>query len=267
HETNILCDDPKYADFLHLPYGLTGYFDYPQGLACAKALNKPVLLDFNGHACSNCKEMEAKVWSDPDVLKRLKENFVIVALYIDDRTKLPEDEWVNSGFDGKIKKTIGKKNADFQISRFRINSSTTLTELSQPPDLGKLFIHDGKIAKRVKGKANAKENPNIPRAGSITSPLAASTKRAPTIGPVQENDTRTVVSPIKNAAISPPLSACLSVLFINLLGKISSNIPKNEAANAIKRKKNIRLGIQCVLILPAKSAPALVSDTIRPIDV
>jgi thiol:disulfide interchange protein DsbD len=122
NETNILCNDPKYADFLHLPYGLTGYFDYRQGLACAKALNKPVLLDFNGHACSNCKEMEAKVWSDPDVLKRLKENFVIVALYIDDRTKLPEDEWITSGFDGKIKKTIGKKNADFQISRFRINT-------------------------------------------------------------------------------------------------------------------------------------------------
>ncbi|MBA7550383.1 hypothetical protein ES705_42895 [subsurface metagenome] len=66
--------------------------------------------------------MEAKVWSDPDVLKRLKENFVIVALYIDDRTKLPEDEWITSGYDGKIKKTIGKKNADFQISRFKINS-------------------------------------------------------------------------------------------------------------------------------------------------
>ncbi|MBE9512285.1 MAG: thioredoxin family protein [Bacteroidetes bacterium] len=122
NETDILCDDPKYADFLRLPYGLTGYFDYRQGLACAKALNKPVLLDFNGHACSNCKEMEAKVWSDPDVLKRLKENFVIVALYVDDRTKLPEDEWITSGYDGKIKKTIGKKNADFQISRFRINT-------------------------------------------------------------------------------------------------------------------------------------------------
>lgn len=122
NETNILCENPKYADFLHLPYGLTGYFDYKQGLACAKALKKPVFLDFKGHACSNCKEVEAKVWSDPDVLKRLKENFVIVALYVDDRTKLPEDEWITSGFDGKIKKTIGKKNADFQISRFSINS-------------------------------------------------------------------------------------------------------------------------------------------------
>lgn len=122
NKTNILCENPKYADFLHLPYGLTGYFDYRQGLACAKALNKPVLLDFKGHACSNCKEVEAKVWSDPEVLKRLKEDFVIIALYIDDRTKLPEDEWITSDYDGKIKKTIGKKNADFQISRFKINS-------------------------------------------------------------------------------------------------------------------------------------------------
>lgn len=122
NEPDALCEEPEYADFLHLPHGLTGYFDYRQGLACAKALNKPVFLDFKGHACSNCKEMEAKVWSDPDVLRRLKENFIIVALYVDDRTKLAEEEWITSQYDGRIKKTIGKKNADFQISRFRTNT-------------------------------------------------------------------------------------------------------------------------------------------------
>lgn len=122
NEPNALCEEPEYADFLHLPHGLTGYFDYRQGLACAKALNKPVFLDFKGHACSNCKEMEAKVWSDPDVLRRLKENFIIVALYVDDRTKLAEEEWITSQYDGKTKKTIGKKNADFQISRFLTNT-------------------------------------------------------------------------------------------------------------------------------------------------
>lgn len=122
NEPGALCEEPEYADFLHLPHGLTGYFDYRQGLACAKALNKPVFLDFKGHACSNCKEMEAKVWSDPAVLRRLKENFIIVALYVDDRTKLAEEEWITSQYDGKIKKTIGKKNADFQISRFRTNT-------------------------------------------------------------------------------------------------------------------------------------------------
>jgi len=120
--TFTLCEDPKYADFLSLPYGLNGYFNYEQGLECARTLNKPILLDFKGHACSNCKEMEAKVWSDPQVLKRLREDYLIIALYVDDRTKLPESEWVISEFDGKVKKTMGKKYADFQISRYNINT-------------------------------------------------------------------------------------------------------------------------------------------------
>lgn len=117
-----LCSDPKYSDFLHLPHGLQGYFDYEQGMECAKKLNKPVFLDFKGHACSNCKEMEAKVWSDPQVLARLRDDFVIIGLYVDDRTKLPENEWVTSKVDGKIKKTIGKVNADLQVEMFQMNS-------------------------------------------------------------------------------------------------------------------------------------------------
>jgi thiol:disulfide interchange protein DsbD len=121
-EPATLCEAPKYADILHLPHGLQGYFDYEQGMACAKKLNKPVLLDFKGHACANCKEMENKVWSDPEVLKRLKNDYIIIALYVDDRTKLPEDEWVTSSYDGKVKKTIGKKYADFQITKYNINS-------------------------------------------------------------------------------------------------------------------------------------------------
>lgn len=121
-ENSEICGEPKYADFLHLPHGLQGYFDYEEGMACADKLNKPVLLDFKGHACSNCKKMENDVWSDPEVLKRLREEFVIIALYVDDRTKLPEEEWVTSSYDGKVKKTIGKVNADFQISKYNINS-------------------------------------------------------------------------------------------------------------------------------------------------
>lgn len=65
--------------------------------------------------------MEAKVWSDPRVLEKLRNNYVIVALYIDERQELPENEWVTSKIDGKIKKTIGKVNGDMQISRFNIN--------------------------------------------------------------------------------------------------------------------------------------------------
>ncbi|MDX2444388.1 MAG: cytochrome c biogenesis protein CcdA [Bacteroidales bacterium] len=117
-----LCGEPKYADFLHLPHGLKGYFDYQQGMDCAKKQNKPVFLDFKGHACSNCKEMEGKVWSDPRVLLKLREEFIIIGLYVDDRTKLPENEWVTSGVDGKVKKTIGKVNADIQVSMFQMNS-------------------------------------------------------------------------------------------------------------------------------------------------
>ena len=122
NDESTLCEDPKYADILHLPYGLTGYYDYEQGMACAKKLNKPVFLDFKGHACSNCKEVESKVWSDPGVLEKLRNDFIIIALYVDDRTKLPEEDWITSKVDGKVKKTIGKINADLQISMFKVNS-------------------------------------------------------------------------------------------------------------------------------------------------
>lgn len=116
------CEEPKFAELLHLPHGLEGYFDYEQGLACARAQNKPLFIDFTGHGCVNCREMEATVWSDARVLDRLKNDFVVVALYVDDKTKLPEEEWITSTYDGKVKKTIGKKYADFQISRFGVNA-------------------------------------------------------------------------------------------------------------------------------------------------
>ncbi len=121
-ENSDLCENPKYREFLHLPHGLDGYFDYEQGLACAKAKNKPVFIDFTGHGCVNCREMEATVWSDPRVLQRLKNDYVIIALYVDDKTALPESDWITSTYDGKVKKTIGKKYADFQITRFGVNA-------------------------------------------------------------------------------------------------------------------------------------------------
>jgi len=117
-----LCDEPKYSGLFELPHGLQGYFDFEQGLACAQKLNKPIFLDIKGHACTNCKVMEKNVWSDPAVLNKLREEFVIIALYVDDKTELPENEWVTSSFDGKIKKTIGRKNTDFQITRFGVNA-------------------------------------------------------------------------------------------------------------------------------------------------
>jgi thiol:disulfide interchange protein DsbD len=117
-----LCESPKYADILHLPHGLEGYFDLKQALACAKAQNKPVFIDFTGHGCVNCREMEANVWSSPEVLKRLENDFIVTALYVDDKTELPEIQWYTSKYDGKVKKTIGKQNADIQVISYKSNT-------------------------------------------------------------------------------------------------------------------------------------------------
>lgn len=116
------CESPKYADFLHLAHGLDGYFDYEQALKCAQAQNKPLFIDFTGHGCVNCREMEQTVWADPRVLDMLRNDYVVVALYVDDKTTLPESEWYVSDYDGKKKKTLGKKNADFQIKKFDSNA-------------------------------------------------------------------------------------------------------------------------------------------------
>lgn len=121
-DNNVLCENPKYADFLHLPHGIEGYFDYDQAIACAKEKNKPVFVDFTGHGCVNCREMEARVWSDKEVLKRLKNDYIVLALYVDDKTDLPESSWYTSDYDGKIKKSLGKQNADRQIREFQNNA-------------------------------------------------------------------------------------------------------------------------------------------------
>jgi thiol:disulfide interchange protein DsbD len=105
-----------------LPHQLDGYFDYNQALACARKQNKPLFIDFTGHGCVNCREMEARVWADPQVLKRLRENFIVTALYVDDKTTVPQSEWITSKYDGKVKKSIGKIYADLQISRFNVNA-------------------------------------------------------------------------------------------------------------------------------------------------
>jgi thiol:disulfide interchange protein len=120
--TSELCSEPRHDDIFDMPPGLKGYFDYKQGLACAKEQKKPILIDFKGHACANCKLMEARVWSDPEVFRRLRDNFVIVALYVDDRTQLHENEWIVSSLDGKQKKTIGKINEDIEISKYQTNA-------------------------------------------------------------------------------------------------------------------------------------------------
>src|SRR5690349_10182402 len=118
----VACERPDYAEFLHLPHGLSGYFDYQQALNCAREQNKPLFIDFTGHGCTNCREMEAVVWSDPQVLNRLRNDFVVVALYVDDKTELEETQWYTSPHDNKVKKTIGKQNADLQIRTLENNA-------------------------------------------------------------------------------------------------------------------------------------------------
>lgn len=119
---NDLCEAPKFANILHLPHGLQGYFDYEQALNCARNQHKPLFVSFTGHGCVNCREMEARVWSDNRVLKTLTDNYIIVELYVDDKTELDEQDWKKSDYDGKMKTTIGKVNSDIQVSKFNINA-------------------------------------------------------------------------------------------------------------------------------------------------
>ncbi len=115
----------KYAEIFHergTPKGFDPYYDYDQALETAKELNKPVLIDFTGWNCVNCREMEANVWTDPAVAKLLKEEFVMAELFVDDKTELPANEQFVSKYSGKKIKTIGNKNSDFQASTFNSNS-------------------------------------------------------------------------------------------------------------------------------------------------
>ena len=112
----------KYSDILKLPYNLKGFFDYNEALNYAKKKNKPILLDFTGHGCVNCRDIESRVWPDSRVRDFLNNKYVLLSLYVDDKTILPEIEWYTSTYDSKIKRTIGRQNADFQITRFNNNA-------------------------------------------------------------------------------------------------------------------------------------------------
>jgi thiol:disulfide interchange protein DsbD len=104
-------------------YGMTTYFDYEEALAVARKVGKPLMIDFTGINCVNCRKMEAQVWSDPEVMKRLKEDFVIVSLYVDvQNIDLPEKEHYYSEALSKKVTTLGDKNADMQVTRFHANS-------------------------------------------------------------------------------------------------------------------------------------------------
>lgn len=112
---------PATAGVRALPHGLQGYERLEDALAAAKAQGKKVFVDFTGYGCVNCREMEARVWSDPEVLRLLREDYVIASLYVDDKTKLPESEWVTTP-GGKVLKDIGRVNSHIATERFGVNS-------------------------------------------------------------------------------------------------------------------------------------------------
>lgn len=119
---NSAAQPPKrLTDKLHVPYGLTAYFTLEEGMAAAKALNKPVMLDFTGHSCANCRKMEQEVWKDPEVLRRMKEDFVLISLYVDESQELPVNEQYKNK-DGEMMLTEGAKNLDYEITKFGFNS-------------------------------------------------------------------------------------------------------------------------------------------------
>ena len=112
---------PIAGSTLAMPHGLTAYDNLEDGLAAAAAQGKNVFVDITGHGCVNCREMEARVWSDPAVLHRLRDNFVMVALYMDDKVKLPEDKWVTTE-NGKVLKDVGRVNSHIAQTRFGVNA-------------------------------------------------------------------------------------------------------------------------------------------------
>ena len=111
----------KYGDVLELPLGLDGFFDLEEAEAYAKQVGKPLFIDFTGHGCVNCREMEARVWSDPRVLDILRREYVIVALYADDKLKVDEADWVTTD-SGKVLKTLGKINSYYALKTYGVNA-------------------------------------------------------------------------------------------------------------------------------------------------
>ncbi len=113
-----ICETPKYSNILSYPAGIQSYFEYNQAIECARKLNKPILINFKAHTCSNCKQMEAKIWSNPTIKKFITENFVVLALYTDEREKLPQPLFIN----GVMVKTLGEYNLNLEIQMFKTNA-------------------------------------------------------------------------------------------------------------------------------------------------
>jgi thiol:disulfide interchange protein DsbD len=104
------------------PHDIIAFNDYETGLAYAKKVNKPVLIDFTGYACVNCRKMEERVWASPHILGILNRDIVLISLYVDDKRMLPENEQYTSETTGKRIRSIGNKWSDFQIKNYQANA-------------------------------------------------------------------------------------------------------------------------------------------------
>ena len=111
---------PKYSDFLHLPHNLQGFFELEEARAYAESVGKPLFIDFTGHGCVNCREMENRVWSDPKVLEILRNDYVLVALYCDDKKEADESDWITAG--DRTLKDIGKINSYIAYTYYGVNA-------------------------------------------------------------------------------------------------------------------------------------------------
>jgi len=113
----------KYNDVLHPPHGFNAFFDLDEGLAYAKKVNKPILIDFTGHACVNCRKMEDKIWIDPEVGRLIKEEYILIQLYVDERSvKMPADKVHYSKILRTTTDDLGRWNGDFQATNYNSNS-------------------------------------------------------------------------------------------------------------------------------------------------
>ena len=113
--------DKKYGNILEIPHELEGYFDLDEAIAAAKEQDKPIFVDVTGHACNNCREMEASVWSNNKVLKYLEQDYIVCALYVDDKTELEEADYYTDA-NGTVQKELGRKNFAIAKERWGVTS-------------------------------------------------------------------------------------------------------------------------------------------------
>jgi len=147
-----LVEPKKYVDKFHVPFGLKAFYDMDEALAASKIVKKPIMIDFTGWSCANCRKMENEVWSNPEVLKKIREDFILVSLYVDDKTELSESEKIKKP-NGETIQTIGDKNLDYEQTQFNLNAqplykfvdeqkvSLSDVQYGYDPDIPKFLAH------------------------------------------------------------------------------------------------------------------------------